>query len=87
MEQTTKTDKTNDQAKEVPEEIIKQIMQVRETGRTNMFDIMGVLVVADELGLLDLQKYLFFRSNRDAYINLILNGKRAKTQKPDLPQN
>ena len=82
MEQTTKTENTNDQVREIPEEIVEQIIQVRDTGKTNMFDIMGVLVVADELGLLDLQKYLYFRRNRNTYINFILNGKRSKTQRP-----
>ena len=87
MEKTTKPNNTNDQAKKIPEEIVQQIMQVRDTGKTNMFDLMGVLVVADELGLLNLQKYLFFRSNRETYINYLLNGKLSNSKEANQLQD
>ena len=87
MEKTTKPNNTNDQAKKIPEEMVQQIMQVRDTGKTNMFDLMGVLVVADELGLLNLQKYLFFRSNRETYINYLLNGKLSNSKEANQLQD
>ena len=87
MEKTTKPNNTNDQAKKIPEEIVQQIMQVRDTGKTNMFDLMGVLVVADELGLLNLQKYLFFRSNRETYIYYLLNGKLSNSKEANQLQD
>ncbi len=87
MEDTDENNKTFKHTKEIPEEIIKQIRQVRDSGKANMLDIFTVCVAADELGLLDLQKYLYFRSNREAYINFFLNEKLKNTKEANQLQN
>ena len=54
--------------------IIDQILVVRETGRTNMFDIRVVAQVAYELGFDDLVEFLKTRPNRETYCHFILTG-------------
>ena len=56
------------------QKIIDQIMVVRETGRTNMFDIRVVAQVAYELGFDDLVEFLETRPNRETYCHFILTG-------------
>ena len=53
----------------------EQILAVRDTGRTNMFDIFCVQRVAYEMELYELVEFLEDRTNRAAYTNFILHGK------------
>jgi len=53
----------------------EQILAVRDTGRTNMFDIFFVQRVAYEMELYELVEFLEDRNNRAAYTNFILHGK------------
>jgi len=53
----------------------EQILAVRGTGRTNMFDIFFVQRVAYEMELYELVEFLEDRNNRAAYTNFILHGK------------
>ena len=52
----------------------EQILKVRDTGRTNMFDTNGVQYVANELGLYDLVVYLMDKQNRKEYSHFIFTG-------------
>ena len=52
----------------------EQILKVRDTGRTNMFDTNGVQYVANELGLYDLVVYLMDKENRKEYSRFIFTG-------------
>jgi len=52
--------------------IKKQILQVRDTGRTNMFDINAVQSIADKLGLYELVLYL--KNHRKEYAHFIMYG-------------
>lgn len=54
--------------------IKEEILAVRDDGRTNMFDINGVIYVANDLGLFDLVCYLSERDNAKEYTNFILYG-------------
>ena len=56
------------------ETVKKQILAVRETGRTNMFDIRMVNQVATELGCEELVEFLKTRANREVYAQFILTG-------------
>ena len=56
------------------ERIAEQILEVRNTGLTNMFDVDAVMAVADGLMLHDLVVYLADRSNHKGYVDFILNG-------------
>ena len=56
------------------QKIIDQIMAVRETGRTNMFDIRMVAQVAADLGHQELVEFLKPRANREVYCYFILTG-------------
>ena len=49
------------------------ILKVRETGKTNMFDINTVQKSAYEMELYELVNYL--ETNKEEYINFILKGK------------
>ena len=51
-----------------------QILKVRNTGLTNMFDVNGVQVVANSLGLYELVVYLADRENRREYSHFIFTG-------------
>lgn len=51
-----------------------QILKVRDTGRTNMFDINGVQVVANDLDLFELVVWLYDRNNHGEYIHFIFTG-------------
>ena len=56
------------------ERIAEQILEVRNTGLTNMFDVDAVMAVADGLMLHDLVVYLADRSNHKGYVDFILHG-------------
>ena len=56
------------------ETVKEQILAVRETGRTNMFDIRMVNQVATELGCEELVEFLKTRANREVYAQFILTG-------------
>ena len=53
----------------------EQIIAVRDTGKTNMFDIAYVQRIAYEMELYELVEFLEDRNNRAAYTNFILHGK------------
>lgn len=55
------------------EEIKNQILAVRQTGATNMFDIIRVREIAKELDFDELVEYLL--ANKAEYVNFILYGK------------
>ena len=56
-----------------------QILKVREDGRTNMFDINGVMYVANDLCFYELVVYLDDRSNRAEYAHFIRTGEAETT--------
>lgn len=57
------------------DKIFEQILEVRETGRTNMFDFLGVQRVAFDMGLYDLVCYLGDKPNHKEYVSTILFGR------------
>ena len=52
--------------------IREQILAVRETGKTNMFDINAVQRIAFEMDMYELVNWL--EDNRKAYVHFILTG-------------
>ena len=52
----------------------EQILEVRDTGLTNMFDINGVQRVAYDLDLFELVLYLDELENRSEYCRFIMTG-------------
>lgn len=50
----------------------EQILVIRETGLTNMFDIYTVQRLAFEMEFWDL--VIFLEENKDAYVQFILTG-------------
>ena len=54
------------------EKIREQILSVRETGRTNMFDVPMVQNIANEMGFYEL--VIFLAENRREYAHFILTG-------------
>lgn len=54
--------------------IKEQILQVRDDGRVNMFDVNGVMYVANDLGCYDLVCYLMDKENVREYSNFIMYG-------------
>lgn len=54
--------------------LAEEILEVRGTGRTNMFDINAVMRIADELELYHLVVWLSEKENHNAYLNFILKG-------------
>ncbi len=57
------------------EKIREDILAVRDTGRTNMFDVYGVERIANEMELYDLVLYLEEKQNWKEYTHFILTGK------------
>ena len=57
----------------VSDKIREQILEVRDTGRTNMFDCNTVQWIANELELYDL--VVFIEEHPERYIKLIFEGK------------
>lgn len=56
----------------LPVAVLRQILHVRQTGRTNMFDVPVVSAIAREKGYRELTEYL--KENRAAYARFILTG-------------
>lgn len=57
-------------------EIIKeQILRVRDTCLTNMFDIKNVRFIVEELDLIELKNYIENSDDKREYITFIINGK------------
>ena len=54
------------------DKVRKQILDIRETGLTNMFDVMAVQRIANDMGFYEL--VLFLEDNRKAYTHFILTG-------------
>ena len=56
------------------DKVIEQIMAIRETGETNMFDIPRVQRLAYEKGYFEL--VLFLKEHKKEYARFILTGER-----------
>lgn len=54
------------------EKIREQILAVRKTGRTNMFDISMVQNIANEMRFYEL--VIFLEEHRNEYVHFILTG-------------
>lgn len=54
------------------EQIREQILAVRKTGRTNMFDVPMVQYIANEMRLYEL--VIFLEEHRSEYVHFILTG-------------
>lgn len=54
------------------EKVKEQILAVRATGRTNMFDTNMVQVIANEMRFYEL--VIFIEEHREDYVNFILKG-------------
>lgn len=52
--------------------IKEQILYIRSTGLTNMFDVSMVQILANEYGFYEL--VVFLEENRDDYVHFILYG-------------
>ena len=50
----------------------EQIMAIRETGETNMFDVRTVQSMANDRGFYEL--VIFIEEEKERYCNFILNG-------------
>ena len=61
------------------EKIKEQILQVRGSGLTNMFDITAVQWIADQMGLSELAAYLS-EGNTKEYSHFLLTGKGLQDQ-------
>ena len=57
------------------DEIFRQIMAIRDTGRVNMFDVPAVQRMAFEGGFYEL--VCFIEEHREAYIHFILTGEKS----------
>lgn len=57
------------------DEIFRQIMAIRDTGRVNMFDVPAVQRMAFESGFYEL--VCFIEEHRKAYIHFILTGEKS----------
>ena len=66
----------NYKPKKITDELVDQILVVRDTGKVNMFHIRAVMRVADEMELFKLVRYLEDRNNHEHYIQFILTGER-----------
>ena len=55
------------------EEIKNQILAIRQTGATNMFDIIKVKEIAELMEFTELAEFL--PENKAEYVNFILSGK------------
>lgn len=54
------------------EKVKEQILAVRATGRTNMFDTNMVQIIANEMRFYEL--VIFIEEQREDYVNFILKG-------------
>ena len=55
-------------------QLIDQILAIRATGKTNMFDVKAVFELALEMGFNELADFVF--TDTKAYSSFILTGKR-----------
>jgi len=56
------------------EKVFAQIIDIRNSGRVNMFDVPGVQRIAFEMGFYEL--VCFIEEDRAAYVRFILTGKK-----------
>ena len=56
------------------ETVFSQIMDIRDSGRVNMFDVPGVQRIAFEMGYYEL--VCFIEEDRAAYVRFILTGEQ-----------
>ena len=56
------------------EKVVSQIMDIRDSGRVNMFDIPSVQRMAFEMGFYEL--VCFIEEDRAAYVRFILTGEQ-----------
>ncbi len=54
------------------EKVKKQILAIRDTGLTNMFDLNAVQRLANDRGMYEL--VIFIEENRASYVRFILTG-------------
>lgn len=54
------------------QKVKEQILAVRDTALTNMFDVNAVQVIANDMGFYEL--VVFLEEHRDKYVRFILNG-------------
>ena len=54
------------------EKVLEQILAIRKTGRTNMFDVPMVQYIANEMRLYEL--VIFLEEHRKEYVHFILTG-------------
>ncbi len=54
------------------EKIREQVLAIRDTGRTNMFDTNAVQVIANEMEFCEL--VIFIEEHKDEYVHLIMTG-------------
>ena len=54
--------------------IKEQIIRVRDTSLTNMFDLRNVKFIAEELKLNELAAFISNTDNEKEYISFIING-------------
>nr|DAG02522.1 MAG TPA: protein of unknown function (DUF5049) [Siphoviridae sp. ctneY2] len=57
---------------QMTDKIREQILAVRKTGRTNMFDVPMVQYIANEMRFYEL--VIFLEEHRSEYVNFILTG-------------
>lgn len=55
------------------EKIKEQLLAVRDTGETNMFDVGAVLRIANRMGFIEL--VAFIETHRRVYLNTIYTGR------------
>ena len=55
--------------------VARQILEVRRTGLTNMFDVNAVMAIAYGLMLHDLVVWLGDKENHKAYVNFVITGR------------
>ncbi|MEQ2869141.1 DUF5049 domain-containing protein [Selenomonas noxia] len=56
------------------EKVVSQIMDIRNSGRVNMFDVPSVQRMAFEIGFYEL--VCFIEEDRAAYVRFILTGEQ-----------
>ena len=54
------------------DKVRKQILAIRETGLTNMFDVIAVQRIANDMGFYEL--IVYHEENRKEYAHFILTG-------------
>ena len=54
------------------DKVREQILKVRETGKTNMFDTYMVQLIGLKMGFYEM--VIFIEENKGEYLNFILNG-------------